>query len=195
VKPPPKDVSLSPEQAEAFITELHQSSLAPSVARAIEKIIRTSMWLIWSLQETTLSLKRFRHMVFGAPATASQKRCAQSDTTADERPESFLSSSEQTPVVAKPHRRGGHLPGQGRLGADAYVGAQQIACRHEELAVGERCPGCGRGRLDALPAGVEIRMDGHALLSATRYGREKLRCSARGQGFRAALPVEAGAEK
>ena len=83
MKPPPKEVSLNPERAEAYVTELHQSSLDPSVARAIEKIIRTYMWLIWSLQETQLSLKRFRQMVFGAPARASQQPCAQSDTTAE----------------------------------------------------------------------------------------------------------------
>jgi hypothetical protein len=188
-------VSLSPEQAEAYVTELHQSSLDPSVASAIEKIIRSYMWLIWSLQETQLSLKRFLQMVFGAPAKASRKPCAQSDSTADEGPESPLSSSDQTAAVPRPRRRGGHLAGQGRLGADAYVGAQQIACRHDELAMGQRCPACGRGRLYELPAGVKIRIDGHALLSATRYGLEKLRCSACGQVFTAALPAQAGAEK
>lgn len=195
MKPPPKDVSLSPEQAEVYISELHQSALDPSIATAIEKIIRSYMWLIWSLQETQLSLKRFRQMVFGAPAKASRKPCAQSDSTADEGPQSPLSSPDQTAAVPRPRRRGGHLAGQGRLGADAYVGAQQMACRHDELAVGERCPVCGRGRLYELPAGVKIRIDGHALLSATRYGLEKLRCSACGQVFTAKLPAEAGAEK
>lgn len=195
MKPPPKDVSLSPEQAEAFISELHQSSLDPSVANAIEEIIRTYMWLIWSLQETQLSLKRFRQMVFGPPAKAPQKPCTQSEPRADERPESSVSSSDQTPAVATPRRRGGHLPGQGRLGADAYVGARQMECRHDELAVGERCPACGLGRLYELPAASQIRIDGHALLSATRYGLERLRCSACGQVFTAVLPAEAGVEK
>ena len=195
MKPPPKDVSLSPDQAEVYIRELHQSALDPSIATAIEKIIRSYMWLIWSLQETQLSLKRFRQMVFGAPAKASRKPHVECDTPADEGPASSLSPSDQTAAVPRPRRRGGHLPGQGRLGADAYVGAKQIACRHEELAVGERCPVCGRGRLYELPAGVEIRIDGHALLSATRYGLEKLRCSACGQVFTAALPAEAGVAK
>jgi len=35
--------------------------------------------------------------------------------------------------------------GTGRLGADAYVGAERTACRHEELAGGQRCPVCGQG--------------------------------------------------
>lgn len=195
MKPPPKEVRLSPEQAEVYISELHQSTLDPSIATAIEKIIRSYMWLIWSLQETKLSLKRFRQMVFGAPAKASRKPCVQRDTTADERPESSLSSSGPTAAVPRPRRRGGHLPGQGRLGADAYTGAERLACRHDELAVGELCPLCGRGRLYALPSGVEIRVDGRALLSAVRYELEKLRCSACGEVFTASLPKEAGAGK
>jgi rubredoxin len=75
------------------------------------------------------------------------------------------------------------------------VGAERTECRHEELAVGQRCPVCGQGTFYALPPGVEVRIDGHGLLSATRYARQKLRCSACGQIFTAALPQEAGEEK
>jgi hypothetical protein len=42
---------------------------------------------------------------------------------------------------------------------------------------------------------VEVRLDGHALLSAVRYALEKLRCSACGQVCTAAAPAEAGVEK
>ncbi len=86
-------------------------------------------------------------------------------------------------------------PGHGRQGADVYQAVRRVECRHEELAVGERCPACGRGRLYRLPPGVELRLDGHALLAAVRYELEKFRCSACGQIFTASLPVEAGAEK
>jgi len=67
--------------------------------------------------------------------------------------------------------------------------------RHETLEVGERCPVCGRGRLYRVAPGVEIRLDGHALLSAVRYVLEKFRCSACGQVFTAAAPPEAGTDK
>jgi hypothetical protein len=49
--------------------------------------------------------------------------------------------------------------------------------------------------LYALPAGVEIRLDGHALLSAIRYELEKLRCSACGEIFTAGVPAGVGDEK
>jgi hypothetical protein len=70
-----------------------------------------------------------------------------------------------------------------------------VECRHEELAVGQRCPVCGQGSLYALPPGVEIRIDGQALLNATHYALEKLRCSACGQIFTAGVPPEAGTGK
>lgn len=41
---------------------------------------------------------------------------------------------------------------------------------------------------------MEVRIDGHGLLSATRYALHKLRCAACGQIFTAALPQEAGEE-
>ena len=92
-------------------------------------------------------------------------------------------------------RGGGHRRGQGRHGAAAYAGAERVACRHEELREGEVCPVCGQGRLYAVPPGVELRIDGNALLSAIRYELEKLRCSACGMVFTAALPAEAGEDK
>ena len=70
-----------------------------------------------------------------------------------------------------------------------------MECHHETLAAGERCPVCGRGRLYRVEPGIEVRLDGHALLSAVRYVLEKFRCSACGQVFTATTPAESGAEK
>jgi hypothetical protein len=95
----------------------------------------------------------------------------------------------------KPPVPGGHRAGYGRLGAEVYEGAERVECRHEELSVGQLCPVCGQGRLYGLTPGVEIRIDGNALLSAIRYELEKLRCSACGEVFTAPLPKEASEEK
>ena len=95
-------------------------------------------------------------------------------------------------ATASPGKR---RPGHGRQGAETYRGAEHVVCHHETLAAGERCPVCGRGRLYRVTPGVEIRLDGHALLSAVRYVLEKFRCSACGQVFTASAPAEAGADK
>jgi hypothetical protein len=48
-------------------------------------------------------------------------------------------------MASPPTAKGGHRPGTGRRGAAAYSGATRIACRHDELAVGQRGPVCGQG--------------------------------------------------
>jgi hypothetical protein len=86
----------------------------------------------------------------------------------------------ETTDVERPPSPGKRRPGHGRQGAETYRGAEHVVCHHETLAAGERCPVCGRGRLYRVAPGVEIRLDGHALLSAVRC-LEKFRCSACGK--------------
>ena len=52
-----------------------------------------------------------------------------------------------------------HFPLSKQLSVYSTLGKEsRVVCRHETLAVGERCPIYGRGRLFRLPAGVEIRL-------------------------------------
>ncbi len=54
---------------------------------------------------------------------------------------------QSPPGDVSPKPKGGHRAGTGRLGADAYVNAERVACRYEDLAPGQRCPVCGQGSL------------------------------------------------
>src|SRR4029450_8278729 len=108
-------------------------------------------------------------------------------------PAHAVADTTQETTTERPPSAGERRPGHGRQGAETYRGAEHVVCRHETLAVGECCPVCGRGRLYRVEPGIEVRLDGHALLSAVRYALEKFRCSACGQVFTAASP--AGAEK
>ena len=205
MKKPTEHVTLSSEEGESLMAQVHQSNLPAAVAGRLEQIIRTCWWLVFALQETKMTVSRLRRLLFGkalkasepAPEDASPSSPAGGD-------EAHAGDGPATPCEASPgpsqrqergKPKGGHRPGTGRLAADAYVGAQRVECRHEELAVGQRCPVCGQGTLYELPPGRQIRIDGHALLSALRYELQKLRCSACGQIFTAPLPPEAGEEK
>lgn len=208
---PTGHVTLSSEEGEALIAQVRQSNLPRADAGTVEQIIRMYFWLVFALQEATLSVKRLRTLLFGTsprPSPGPEAPSASTQTDGDARrvsavldatgevaatAEHALAGAAQQPEQAKP--KGGHRPGTGRLGAAAYAGAMHAQCRHEELAVGQRCPVCGQGTLYALPAGVEIRIDGHGLLSAMHYEVAKLRCSACGEIFTAGLPAEVGAEK
>ena len=193
MKKPPPSITLSAEASEALIARVHKSGLSAEDSGVVEQVIRLYFWLMVALQEAKLSLKRFRTMLFGDPATARDPAVPAGAPGSEEvRTQTAASSGHGAP--ARPSS-GGHRSGQGRQGAEAYAGAECVACRHEELRVGEVCPVCGQGRLYALPPGVEMRIDGNALLSAMRYELEKLRCSACGEVFTAKLPDEAGPEK
>jgi hypothetical protein len=209
---PADPVTLREEAGEVLIAHVHQSNLPAAVAGRLEQIIRTCFWLVFALQETQMTVKRLRRLLFGKglkpspiPEHASAPRPAASEAPhagavldADGADADATAAAAPPDASPRPERikpTGGHRLGTGRLGAAAYVGAKRIECRHEELEVGQRCPVCGQGSLYALPAGVEIRIDGNALLSAIRYELAKLRCSACGEIFTAGLPAGVGDEK
>ena len=170
----------------------------------LDRVLGSYERLLSTLFEAQITLKRLQTLLFGkrrrrrhglASGTSAGGGAAggrDHESGADVRPRSGVGASDDE---VKPPRSGGHRPGYGRLGTETYEGAERVECRHEELAVGQRCPVCGQGRLYGLPPGVEIRIDGNALLSAIRYELEKLRCSACGQVFTAPLPEEASEEK
>jgi transposase len=206
----PEPIHLSAEDGEAIIARLSVYAPTPSDCESLIVVMRLHFWLMFALQEAKLSLRRLRNVLFGKASTAKEQPESEEQTTRIEAPEPTETGADTARVDAvaggeagspnssgavSPKPKGGHPAGTGRLGADAYVGAERIECHHEELAAGQRCPVCGQGTLYELPPGVEIRIDGHALLSALRYELQKLRCSACGQIFTAPVPREAGAEK
>jgi hypothetical protein len=194
----PEEVTLSREEGEALIERIERNVLSTEDRRVLVKVLTFYFWLLFALREAKLSLKRLKTLVFGEKAKKREPPesggSASSGGDGTSLPPSgapeVQSSSESVPPKEKLRP-----PGHGRHGADVYRVAQTVECRHNELAVGERCPACGRGSLYRLPPGVEMRLDGKALLSAVRYELEKLRCSACGQIFTASLPAEAGEEK
>jgi transposase len=195
----PEDVHLSREEGEALLARLEANTLTAEDRRVLGKVLTFYFWLLFALREAKLSLKRVKALVFGEkpkkrePPTSGGTPSGGSPGGTGEK----TGASQGVQAAAVPESTAEKLrpAGHGRHGADVYRAAQTVECRHNELAVGERCPACGRGRLYRLPPGVEMRLDGNALLSAVRYELEKLRCSACGQIFTASLPAEAGEEK
>ncbi|NOT57077.1 MAG: hypothetical protein HOP18_20955 [Deltaproteobacteria bacterium] len=195
----PADVILSREDGEALLARLEANALTADDRCVLGKVLTFYFWLLFALREAKLSLRRLKTLVFGEkpkkrePLSSDETPSGGSAGGSGEPPQ----ASPGVPAVAAPDAPEAkpRPPGHGRQGAEVYRAAQTVACRHEELAVGERCPACGRGTLYRLPPGIEMRLDGNALLSAVRYELEKLRCSACGQIFTAAVPAAAGEEK
>jgi transposase len=195
----PEDIQLSEEDGEALLARLEANTLTADDRRVLGKVLTSYFWLLFALREAKLSLKHLKALVFGEKPKKPKPPSSDGTPSGGSGGESEVSTSTTqgvlSPAPAAPPAKNPPPPGHGRQGADVYRAAQTVECRHEELAVGERCPACGRGNLYRLPPGVEMRLDGDALLSAVRYELEKLRCSACGQIFTASVPAAAGSEK
>jgi len=210
----PEQMRLSAAEGEAIIARLSVYAPSRSDCEICIQVIRLYFWFTAVVEEAKLSIKKLRTLLFGRgpkrpkpsdPGSSSVCDSArgEGEATGDasgqqeaaETSEAAGSASGSGESEPASQPKGGHRRGTGRLGADAYEGAERVECRHEELAVGQRCPVCGQGTLYELPPGRQIRLDGHALLSALRYELQKLRCSACGQIFTALLAEEAGEEK
>jgi transposase len=195
----PEDVQLSREEGEALLARLEANTLTSEDRQVLGKVLTFYFWLLFALREAKLSLKRVKALVFGEkpkpPKPPTSGGTAGGGSAGGSEPQMNASQEMHSSAPASPPAKKPPPPGHGRQGADVYRVAQTVACRHEELAVGERCPACGRGTLYRLPPGVEMRLDGNALLSAVRYELEKLRCSACGQIFTASVPATVGTEK
>ncbi len=170
----------------------------------LERVLGAYERLLSMLCEAQLTLKRLQTLLFGkrrrrrngvASRPSAGGEAGGSSNEARRTASGAALHGETSAAEGHAPRSGGHRPGYGRLATETYEGAERVECRHEDLAIGQRCPVCGQGRLYGVPPGVEIRIDGNALLSAIRYELEKLRCSACGQVFTAPLPPEAGTEK
>jgi hypothetical protein len=162
-------LTLSATDGEALIARVSQSNLSAADARVVEQVVRMLLWVVSAVQEAQGSVTRLRTLL-GSPSPTSLSAPASAAASPSHAPSRDAGASRGevgsapkaypsgdavgkaagaglswTEMVPKP--QGGHRPGTGRLGAQAYVGAAHIECRHEELAVGQRGPVCGQGTL------------------------------------------------
>jgi hypothetical protein len=212
----PERITLRAEEGEAILARLSIYAPSRSDCEILAQVLRLYFWLMLTVEEAKVSIRGLRTLLFGSRRTAKEPPASEASTSSSEPLGEGEGGGESAPVEAdtagssavvdeeeagalpleSPSKaKGGHCAGTGCLGAAAYAGATRVECRHEELSVGQRCPVCGQGNLYTLPAGVEIRIDGNALLSAMHYELEKLRCSACGEIFTAGLPEGVSDEK
>jgi transposase len=202
----PDEVKFSQADGEALIKRIEASNLAGPDQRLLVQLIRLYFWLTFALQETKVGLKRLKAALFGAGGRSRRHQGpGDKDSSASNGSDKGPAAEDGQRAAAAAEARRGESQGEetgearrrghGRKGAEEYRGAMKVVCRHEDLAIGQVCPACGRGRLYRLPPGVEVRIDGTAFVSAIQYELEKVRCSAGGAVFTAPVPAAAGEEK
>jgi transposase len=85
----------------------------------------------------------------------------------------------------------GRKKGHGRIGADAYTGAEREEVLHPHLNAGDRCPngGCCGALYDTNAPAIKVELRGGLPVVAKRREQQVLRCSACQETFTAPLPA------
>jgi transposase len=152
----------------------------------LERVFGTFVHVMLRLQNAKTSIKRFQRMLFGHRTEHKRnvlERAAQAGEPDASTAESVPALPATVPLPRPPQ------PGHGRNAAQAYSGAPIVACDHTELASGDRCPECDKGRVYDSPPRSIVKVVGQAPLGATVYKLQRLRCRLCDAVFTAPLPA------
>jgi len=144
----PAEVTWSREEGEAWLTRLEGEALTAADRRVRAQVLTVYFWLLFALREAKRRLPRLKGLVVGEkpkkrePPESGGGAGGGGTGATGANPAGRQGAGEHGQAEANERR-----PGHGRQSATVYRGVQGVECRHEELAVGERCPACGRGRV------------------------------------------------
>jgi hypothetical protein len=175
----PKRLKISCKQLKALQSRIRQRQLKEDDYDVLQGLAETVECLGQALVEKDVSIARLCKYLLGAPTETAR------NLLRIKKPQPPHGTDEPRPSK-----------GHGRKPAAAYEGADRIAIAHSDLAAGDRCPECEKGKLYGLSMpSVFVHINGQAPLKATVYERARLRCNLCGEILTPALPEDVGDKK
>lgn len=133
LKKPPPSVTLSSAEAEALITRVHRSNLAPADAGVVEQVFRLYLWVAVAIQKTTFNMKQLRSLLFGPGRTPKEPPESEASASSSDRQgqgeggggpapvdeaafdsEAAVGEADPRPSESPLKAKGGHRKGTGR---------------------------------------------------------------------------------
>ena len=168
MQPATLPLEVTAEELEALLESVREG-LREAGYQKLKAAIRTLGYLTDLLRERKITLEGLRGLLLsGAEASTEKTRHVLKQAGIETQKKNQEKQNAQ--ANGKPAR-----PGHGRHGVDAYSGAKKVQVPHPSLHSGDRCPGCGQGKVYVLEApGVLVRLVGQAPITGTVYELEKL---------------------
>jgi transposase len=196
----PEIIDVNAQQFEELLERAASNTLRDEDTQLLRQLFESYAGLFQIVGDKNTTIARLRKMMFGATSEKSENVLGDAEDALNFSPAEGSdddavdeatadSGSRQDEDSSKP------ASGHGRLGADAYPGADQVEVQHPQHAAGEVCPDCGQGTLYEKSPGVLVRFVGQAPLHATVYRLQKLRCHLCGKLFTAPMPAGVGDTK
>ena len=193
---PPEIVNATKEQLDELLA-LAKPTFSEAQYELLKQILGTFSYVMLSLQNVRISLKRFRKMLFGA-STESKRNLKgigsstdKTSTSADDTAPNKVASKEaetqtENAPPAKEDRKA--KPGHGRNGADKYYDSPVIKITMPGMMPGDYCPKCFTGRVYYMMPRTIVRIVGQPPLKSTIYQLEQLRCRSCDEIYSAPMP-------
>jgi transposase len=193
----PQVKKLGPDEKAALSDRLERNALTPEDCEIILNMFDTLEFIFEKVCQKDVQLKALLKRILGIKSEKSKKI---RDNLNSKNP-----SDDRMPVPADPAETkedptaGGETPsdppteekakGHGRIGADAYTGAERVFIPLLAFKPGDKCPECPGGKVcPQNKPGVFIHIEGRAPIGATIYELEKYRRNLCGEIFSAELP-------
>ena len=175
----PKRLQICGKQLKALQNRIRQRNLDDGDYDVLQGLAETVACLSQALAEKDVSIARLCKYLLGAPTETARNVLGR-----------------KKPLAAQDDAQAPKPKGHGRQPASAYAGADRVAIAHPDLAAGDHCPGCEKGKLYELSMpSVFVHINGQAPLKATVYERTRLRCNLCGQILAPVLPEDVGDKK
>ena len=172
------------------LLEQAKAALPPREYETLRKVVNAYVYITGKIADERTTIQWLRQLL-GSKSEKTKKVLERAGLGAGGNGQESTQGHETTGGNDKPKARG-----HGRHGAEAYSGAERIEVTHASLKRGERCPGCGKGKLyRRKKPRVIVRIRGAAPLQADLYELETLRCNLCGEVFTAKPPAGVGEAK
>lgn len=184
-------VDLPVEQIEKALAQA-KPLLPEGVYGILDAVVRAYLTVVQILQKKSVTIRRLRRMLFGPTSEKTQQVLgSQAHNGAEQKAQR---GDAQTKGDSQGPKR--PPPGHGRMGQDAYWGADKREVPHQKLKHGDRCPECGKGNVyDQPQPGILVRVTGQAPLAMTVWQLQRLRCGTCGKSYEAKPPPGVGRRK
>jgi hypothetical protein len=209
----PEVVKLTAAELEGLYHRLESSNLSDNDKRLFKGLAQAYIWLKHKYDTGKLGLHKLATILFGNRSEKRGQRGKEKEEEGNE-PEGLPKSQnkESAPsgipepeaplknALASANGSSAQPPkvkpkGHGRLGADAYINAEDITVSHPTLKPGDPCPESCGGKLYPIEPGVLIRIAGQDIAKVNRYHMQKLRCHTCGLLVKASFPPEVSPNK
>ena len=201
-------IELDMDNLDEILRRVEAKELHADDYETIRTVIESYVGLFYAVGDKNTTIARLRKLLFGSKTEKTAAVVGDLPTESSSPSQASASpgqsdlpppESSAAPAIAEAVANADgakSVRNHGRIGADAYTGAEQITIPHPSLQSGDPCPTCVTGIVyDTGRPGVVLRLVGQPPVGAKVYYLQKMRCNLCGDLFTASLPEGAGTER